>query len=182
MDKIAAFDTLYTNNHIQICKLLLPLLPKDKQYFFAIFIKFLELQHTIQYGQKLLFQTENCNASINYQNLCQDVLPYCTQEEEHLVKKILELLKTMDTVNSLKPLMEMMNQFHMSGPEEGRDSSAFDFSSLFSMGDFFQGNMNSDILNNLKDLMPDAGKDFFSQENNCEETIIENEDRSKQDE
>lgn len=180
MDKIAAFDTLYTNNHIQICKLLFPLIPKDKQYYFAIFIKFLELQHTIQYGQKLQYQSDDCKCEkLDYKDLCQEVLPYCTHEEEQFVRKLQDILKAMDTFQSLKPMFEMMNQFSMSGNGEGGDFSGFDISSLFSMGDLFQGNLNPDLLNNLKDLMPDSANDLFSQEYKYEEPIIKNEDRSK---
>lgn len=179
MDRIAAFDTLYTNNHIQMGKLLLPLLPKDKQYYFAIFIKYMELQHTIKYGKKLLYHIENGEKeTINYQNLCQEFLPYCDQQEEKLVKQILSFLKTMETFNSLKPIMEMMNQFSMTGSGEGGDSSGFDFSSLFSMGDFLQGNLDLDLLNNLKDLIPDVGKSMFDRENNSKEATTKKEDRS----
>ena len=159
MDRIAAFDTLYTNNHVQICKLILPLLPKDKQYYLAIFIKFLELQHTIKYGQKLQIETTTPNDSKpNYQNLCKEALPYCTAEEENLVKMILNLLNAMDTFESLKPFMDLLGQFN--------DSPLGDLSS---MTDLFQGNVNLDFLNNLKDMMPGTGTDFFNQEHHADE-------------
>lgn len=189
MDRIAAFDTLYTNNHIQICKLLLPLLPKDKQYYLAIFIKFLELQHTIKYGQKLqVCFSKQLDTKSKYQDLCKEILPYCTPEEENLVKMILNLLNTMNTFESLKPLMDMLGQFNMSGDAENGNSSSFDFSSLLSLGelfssengsplgdfasmaDLFQGNVNPDFINNIKDMMSNTGTDFFSQEQNTEKT------------
>lgn len=160
MDRIAAFDTLYTNNHIQICKLILPLLPKDKQYYLAIFIKFLELQHTIKYGQKI--QVENTtpnNSKPNYQNLCKEALPYCTPDEENLVKMLLNFLNAMDTFESLKPFLELLGQ-----------SNDSPFGDIGSMTDLFQGNLNLDFLNNLKDMMPNTGTDFFGQEHPSEET------------
>lgn len=163
MDRIAAFDTLYTNNHVQICKLVLPLLPKDKQYYLAIFIKFLELQHTIKYGQKIQFDSslskESTEQKKQYQNICKEALPYCTPEEEELVKMILNLLNALDTFESLKPLMDMLGQF--------TDSSFGDFAS---MADLFQGNITPDFLNNLKDMMPNTETDFSNQDIHTKDT------------
>ena len=187
MDRIAAFDTLYTNNHVQICKLILPLLPKDKQYYLAIFIKFLELQHTIKYGQKIQFDSPLSNEpKQQYQNICKEALPYCTPEEENLVKMILNLLNALDTFETFKPLMEMLGQFNMSENSENT-SSGFDFSNLSSLGEIFsskngspgdlasmvdllQGNINPDFLNNIKDLMPNTGADFCNQDKHTENT------------
>ena len=44
---IAAFDSLYTTNRIQMLKVLLTRLPTPSQGGFAIYIKFLELQYAI---------------------------------------------------------------------------------------------------------------------------------------
>ena len=44
---ITAFDSLFTNNKIQMLKILLPRLIPEQQGGFAVYIKLLELQKTI---------------------------------------------------------------------------------------------------------------------------------------
>ena len=48
-DIIAAFDSLLTTNHIQMLKVFLSYLAPDLQGGLAVYIKFLELQHTLQF-------------------------------------------------------------------------------------------------------------------------------------
>ena len=46
---IAAFDSLFTTNRIQILKILLPRLAPEHQSGFAVYIKLLELQYTLSF-------------------------------------------------------------------------------------------------------------------------------------
>ena len=46
-EAIAAFDTLYTQNHIQILKVLLPYFDPASQKSIAVWIKYMELQYTM---------------------------------------------------------------------------------------------------------------------------------------
>ena len=46
---ITAFDSLFTNNQIQMLKILLPRLAPEHQVGFAVYIKFLELQYAFTF-------------------------------------------------------------------------------------------------------------------------------------
>ena len=48
-DKIQAFDTLFTNNHIQVYKILLPYFEPPMQKQLAVFIKYMEFRYTLSY-------------------------------------------------------------------------------------------------------------------------------------
>ena len=48
-EQIYAFDSLYTTNHIQMLKILLPCLNPPLQKNLALYIKFLELRYTISF-------------------------------------------------------------------------------------------------------------------------------------
>ena len=48
-DKVLAFDTIFTTNHIKMLKVLLSFLPPSLQKMLAVYIKFLELQFTLTY-------------------------------------------------------------------------------------------------------------------------------------
>lgn len=51
-DKVLAFDTLYTSNHIQMLKIFLPYLDSNLQKYLAIYIKYSELQYTLSFYKK----------------------------------------------------------------------------------------------------------------------------------
>ena len=44
---VTAFDSLFTTNKIQMLKVLLAWIPPSQQNMFAVYIKFLELQHAL---------------------------------------------------------------------------------------------------------------------------------------
>ncbi len=48
-DKIQAFDALFTTNHIQMYKILLPYLEASLQKQLAVYIKYMEFQYTLTY-------------------------------------------------------------------------------------------------------------------------------------
>ena len=48
-NKVAAFDTLFSNNHIQMLKIILPYMDNQTQKSMAVYIKFLELNYTIDF-------------------------------------------------------------------------------------------------------------------------------------
>lgn len=149
MDQIAAFDTLFTNNHIQICKLLLPSLPKDKQYLFAILIKFWELDYVVRHGKKLVCpSSDSQSGSPDYQKLCNDILPYCDENETKMVQSILQILKTLDTVKTLAPLMELMKQMQTTtdAAENPSGGSMPDLGSILSMSGLFGDSDSSDLM------------------------------------
>ena len=83
-DGIAIFDTLSTNNHICMMKLLLPLLSPSMQKGFAIYIKFQELQYTLQYFTKHplgLVGANTTGASPDTNAVLDSILPYCAEKE-----------------------------------------------------------------------------------------------------
>ena len=52
MDKVTAFDALFTNNQIQKLKILLSYVDSPMQRQLAIYIKFLELKYTMELFQR----------------------------------------------------------------------------------------------------------------------------------
>ena len=54
-EAVIAFDTLYTQNHIQILKILLPYFDPYGQNHLAVWIKYLELRYTLEYVSTRIF-------------------------------------------------------------------------------------------------------------------------------
>lgn len=109
-DKIAAFDTLYTSNHIQMFKLALPLMPQDKQYYGAILIKYMELNYTLSLGKYLKNQLCACGGFENYgmENFFQEIIPFCTEKEADKIRKITGMVKGFRTFQEVKSMMDLM--------------------------------------------------------------------------
>lgn len=49
--KVVAFDTLFSTNHIQMLKVLLPYADHQTQKTLAVYIKFLELNYTLDFTE-----------------------------------------------------------------------------------------------------------------------------------
>lgn len=162
LDKIAAFDTLYTNNHIQILKLLLPSIPKDKQYFGIIFIKFLELKYVIEFGKNLISHSgfQN-NTETDYNLLCDDILPFCNSDEAKTVESVKSILQTFETFKNLSPVLDLIRQMNNSQTEDG---NSFDFSSIMNMSGPFSQDMDFDMLKNLAGSFMGDGNSGISDE------------------
>jgi len=135
---ITAFDTLYTNNHIQICKMALTFLPEEKRHFAAVFIKYLEFNYTL----KLCLETPYRPADASPEQISDKlsalmdffpkILPFCTKSESEMIQKLMSLKNTYDSFEQMKPILDMMSQMN----SEASDSM-----------DMLKGFLSNDQLN-----------------------------------
>ena len=58
-DSITAFDTLYTTNHLQMLKILLPYIQRDLQPHIAVYIKLNEFLFSLQISTLDCFSSKN---------------------------------------------------------------------------------------------------------------------------
>ena len=115
-DKVLAFDTLFTTNHIKMLKVLLFYFDPSTQKMLAVFIKFLELQHTIAYFQKhpASFPARG-QKKPDMQELCTALRPYCAPDEQRKLNQILQMQKTMENFQQITQTMEMMKELFPDG-------------------------------------------------------------------
>ncbi|MDD3204353.1 MAG: hypothetical protein PHS74_01250 [Lachnospiraceae bacterium] len=167
-DNVLAFDTLYTTNHIQMLKVLLPHLSREQRNQFAIMIKYMELQYTIAFAEKTKHQINICTAAeekgpLDISTIIQELQPYCTDSEK---KKLTQLGDTMNTMKMFQEMQKYKDLFSDSSPfgfqqssdsEDGTtshtDGSGMDFSMLLknmltpeqqAMFEMFQGSPADD--------------------------------------
>lgn len=113
-NKVAAFDTLFSNNHIQMLKVILPYMDNQTQKSMAVYIKFLELNYTIDFYKKNPYPLCGCmekETSFDLQKMCRELLPYCTDEERKKIEQIRGLLQGMEMYKEMSKTMEMMKDF-----------------------------------------------------------------------
>lgn len=121
-DKIQAFDALYTNNHIQIYKLLLPYFEPAVQKQLTVLIKYLELKHTLLYLREhpnAVRPKEDCSDS---SAVCQEILPFCSPSEKAQLKKLMELFATMENAQEMMETISAMKELFPEGFSVGEDA------------------------------------------------------------
>ncbi len=125
-DAIAAFDSLFTTNRIQMLKVLLPRLSPEAQGNFAVYIKFLELQYTVAFLQKHpsisltgpgkqlsgnLFQGDNTDTI----DLLDELLPFSGAEERTKIEGMRNMLQNMGKMQEMMEMMRMMQEMFPEG-------------------------------------------------------------------
>lgn len=117
-DKIIAFDTLFTTNHIQMLKIVMPCLDHPMQKKLAVYIKYLELKYTLDYYSSHPFELCSCSVTkeeLNIGRLCSELLPFCTAEEKQKLEQIAGLFRSMEMYQEMSKTMELMKDIFPEG-------------------------------------------------------------------
>lgn len=117
MDKVTAFDALFTNNQIQKLKILISYVDSPMQRQLAIYIKFLELQHTMELFRRspqLTVSPASQEGPPDPARLCQEILPYCSPKEQSQLNQFASMFQAM---NQYQEMMETVKMFQEMFPE-----------------------------------------------------------------
>ena len=125
--KVIAFDTLFCTNHIQMLKVILPYMDNQTQKSMAVYIKFLELNYTIEFLKKHPYSLCGCmerETTPDISKLCSELLPYCTENEKKQLEQIRSIFQSMEmykemskTMDAMKDFMPDMNEFMNFAPD-----------------------------------------------------------------
>lgn len=117
MDKVTAFDTLFTNNQIQKLKVLISYVDSPLQCQLAIYIKFLELKYTMdlfRHYPELSVSPLPHESPPEPAKLCQEFTPYCSPQEQRQLSQFTSMLQTM---SHYQEILEMVQMFQEMFPE-----------------------------------------------------------------
>ena len=124
-DKVSAFDTLFTTNHIQMMKIIMPFLDASGQRSIAVYIKYMELQYTISYFQKHTsppFPIRQDSGSGSQQfsqevcrQVCHEIMPYCSPEEKKKMEQVENLFSAMKNYQEMMEMFSMMKEIFPEG-------------------------------------------------------------------
>lgn len=109
-DKICAYDSLFTDNHIQMLKILLSNLTPPLQSKLAIYIKFLELKYALHFFKdNPSLNLFSCTQSTTTgSDLINELLPYCNPVEKEQFAQIQGIFQSMKNVQEMMEVFEMM--------------------------------------------------------------------------
>lgn len=156
-DKISAFDTLFTNNHIQMLKILYSHLDRSAQKAIAVYIKFLELQYTLAFFRQTPLPCHERQNSPDIASLCDEIMPFCDTKEKEKLQNLRNMLKNFENMQEMMQMMEIIKDFM---PEGGNGSaSPTDFSSVI---DFMSGMNQASSMDLTSAMNLASGMDLSS--------------------
>ena len=153
-NKVMAFDTLFSTNHIAMLKILLPCLDIKTQKSLAVYIKFMELQYTIRYYQQNpcpFFSCAGKEKAPDLPSLCQELLPYCNETEKKQIQQFCNLFHSMEMYREFSRTMDTMKDMI---------PGFSDMSDLFSSGDASSGS-SPDIMSLLINMLTPEQQEMF---------------------
>ena len=122
-DYVSIFDHLYTNNHIQILKSLLPFMETSDTLYLPILIKYMELKYTIsllqhsrknttsneiRIAQKSIPNESKFNNNMNLNDIYKIIHKYLAPNED---KAFSNILNTMQTIKNFQEMQSLMESF-----------------------------------------------------------------------
>lgn len=141
-DSVNAFDTLFTNNHIRMLKVLLPFMDSSMQKNIAVYIKYQELQYVLRYftfpnSQKQLSACfHKQSKDFDFNTVCEELLPYCNAQEKQQFNQIRNLMQTLENVQNMMEMMETMKELF---PEGMNGDGGIDPDMLSGLSNLFGG-------------------------------------------
>lgn len=119
-DKMTPFDRLISSRQLQMLKLMIPYAPPGQQRTLAIYTKFLELEHTIDFfqhiGSDIHTQTFEKETSSPI-DILDELHPYLPEQIRNSMDSILSMFNMMEMVSAMKgDPMDMMKE--MLTPEQ----------------------------------------------------------------
>lgn len=134
--KVTAFDTLFTTNRIQILKVLMTYMDASVQKHLAIYIKFSELQYTIDFFHRhpeANYSPCMEKSDLDAGKLCEEILPLCSHEERNRIQQMKNMYENFQQMQEMMEMMQMMKDMF----PEGESPFGGDMSDIFSA--FTQG-------------------------------------------
>ena len=130
MGNIAAFDSLFTTNRIQMMKVLLPYLKPEQQGALAVCIKVMELNYTLSFFKDNPHtQPFRLPQKSDTSKLWDEILPFCGPEERSKVENMRNMMQSMKQMQEMMDTMQMMQEMF----PEGMDLENMDLSSIMEM-------------------------------------------------
>jgi len=111
-EKIIAFDTLFTTNHIQMLKILLTYAEPSQQKTMAVYIKFLELQYTLSFFRQYPSSPMNFpkEEKLNAAKICDEILPFCNPSQQEMVNNMKTMYQNFENMQEMMQMIQMMKE------------------------------------------------------------------------
>lgn len=143
---VTTFDSRFTTNKIQMLKVLMAWLPPSQQGMLAVYIKFLELQHTFYLlrrpeihfaGSRHLSADFFSGDNSDTIELLDELLPYSSQAERYRIENMKNILQNIGRMKEVMEMAEMMKEMFPEGFGGGGENPMDILSGMAGMSDIF---------------------------------------------
>lgn len=173
---IQAFDSLFTNNKIQMLKILLSHLPPESQGSLAVYIKFMELQHTLTFikqhpGIRLFGNSSKLTFDFwggdneGTVSLLEELLPFSGPEEQNKIKGMINMMQSMKQMREMMEMIQMMQEMFPEGMGSG-DGTGSPMDMFSAMSGMMGGDANSSPMDMFSAMSGMMGGIFPGQNDN----------------
>jgi len=135
-EKIICFDKAFSNNHIQMQKVLLHYIPGHFRKLLTVFIKIQEMQQimTRPFSYPPSAKKHSPATEGNLSDVIGELLPYCSEKERANFESLENMFQSME---QMKNMMEMMQTINEMKDMFGGDAEGFSpdmLASIMNMG------------------------------------------------
>ncbi len=165
-DRVLAFDSLFTTNHIQMLKLLVGYMDSPIQGRLAVYIKFQELFYTLklitEHPTLSISPCSSCEADNSILLLLDNFLPFCTPDEKEKIHNLRNMFQSMENMKEMLQMIELLQELSpelFKGENEGQGN--FDPSQMMNMFQGIDMSQITDMMNMMQGMFS-----FDTQTNN----------------
>lgn len=118
-NRMTPFDQLVSTQNLQMVKLLIPYTPPETQRLLAVYVKFSELQHTLDFFQNFkseLHAQDFEKKTFSPMDILQEIRPYLPNQTS----------ETLDTMLNMMSMMELFETFRETSGQNPNADSGFD--------------------------------------------------------
>lgn len=154
-DRVLAFDSLFTTNHIQILKLLIGYMDSSVQGKMAVYIKFMELNHTLKMvaNHPTISVSPCCNTtdSTGISLLLDEMVPFCRPEEREQLQGIKNMFQTFENIQGMMEMIELIKEI---APEmfDGNNPGEMNFSDMMNMSQGTDMSQMMEMMNMMQGM------------------------------
>lgn len=151
-DRVLAFDSLFTTNHIQMLKLLVGYMDPAIQGKIAVYIKFMELQHTMKmvavHPTLSVTPCQSADGPGTFTTLLDEICPFCRPEEKEHLQNIKNMFQTFENMQEMMAMIDVLKEM---APEmfSGDGNSGFDFSQMMNMSQGMDTSQMMDMMQGI---------------------------------
>lgn len=159
-DRVLAFDSLFTTNHIQMFKIIFSCMPPSIQGKIAVYIKFLELQHTLNlilhHPSIHFFPCCVPDSTPFSPGLLEEMYPYCQPGEKEQLQNMQNMFQTFE---NMQQMMEMMDFLKEMAPEMfSADAGSMDVTSFMPSPEGMNMSQITELANMMQEMFSTASK------------------------
>lgn len=139
--KMTTFDSMVTNETLQMIKVMLPYMPLRFQRMAGMYVKFSEFQNAIYYFQPPYYHSRRGRLrqkELSMTSILEDVMPYMSEEEAGQLDTMSQMLSMMEVMGAMQENTGSSQGGGMDFSEMAKQMLTPEQQAMFDMMDVFQ--------------------------------------------